>query len=316
MLNHLGIRWHLTKHAISIHASGEDAVDSQGLTGWLSDVLGYPILDLAVYAGSNSPRRKITALAIAEGGNPDVIVKIADTELGADAIRQEAEALQAIAESSLAGHAPRLIAQGSWNRYVVQIQEAISGDGRAQMPHLTGVHFEFLAGLSRLDRTRIPCRETRIWRDLKLRTAGMPLQPASSTARLALDRVFSPTFADLPVTCHRTHGDFAPWNIKLHRGRLLAYDWADSQSAGLALSDLFHFLFRQASLVGPWRGAQSLLRSMMRSASTLVGMAALPETHIRPALLLWALQEYVKQSSSHMEEVVGRIVGVQNWLRD
>ena len=311
VLNCLGVKRHLAKHAIALCAQNEVACENQSLMRWLSERVGYRVVDLAVYAGSDSPRRKITALAIADDGNADVVVKIADTELGADAVRQESEALQAIASSPLSGHAPRLIAQGSWNRYIVQVQEAISGDGRAQMPHLTGAHFEFLAGLSKMDRTTLPCRETRIWRDLNLWASSQGSLTASSTIGVALKRVLSSEFADLPVLCHWTHGDFTPWNIRMRGGRLLVYDWEDGESDGLAYSDLFHFLFRQASLVGPWPGARTLVRAMNDAASRLSVLSG-TDCDATTVLTVWCLKEYMSNPKDNLVGLVSQVSRIVN----
>ena len=92
---------------------------------WLSERLGYEILDLAVYAGSNGPRRKITALAIADNAREDVVVKIADTQLGSEAITQESEALLTLARSDLSCQVPYVITEDKWNGYHVQVQQAV-----------------------------------------------------------------------------------------------------------------------------------------------------------------------------------------------
>lgn len=45
------------------------------------------------------------------------------------------------------------------------------------------------------------------------------------------------------------HGDFAPWNIKVHRGTWTVLDWERGELSGLPLWDWLHFLVQPAILV-------------------------------------------------------------------
>ena len=71
------------------------------------------------------------------------------------------------------------------------------------------------------------------------------------------------------MICHRTHGDFAPWNIRTGTDGLKIIDWEDSDLAGVVYTDVFHFVFRQASLVGPWIGGREVFEQMRQSAVVL-----------------------------------------------
>jgi len=46
-----------------------------------------------------------------------------------------------------------------------------------------------------------------------------------------------------------THGDFAPWNVKVSRGQWTVLDWERGELAGVPGWDWFHFVMQPAVLV-------------------------------------------------------------------
>jgi len=308
-LSCLGVQAHLMKHTISLYARSEKRFEDMGLVRWLSEQLGYPVIDLVIFAGE-SPRRKITALAVAAKRNNDVVVKIADTELGAQAIKQESNALHVVAASSLAGQAPKVIAEGQCGSYCVQLQEEVVGSTRKQIARLTKSHLEFLSKLSTIDRKIMPIKETRTWRNIKALAEATSSKTLPRHIHIALQKVLSDESAGVPVVCHRTHGDFAPWNIKVNNGKLFAYDWEDSLSDGLALTDIFHFLYRQASLVGPRPGPVRLIGNIRKSISLLGEEYSYPNFDYSFTLLAWMLHEYLTHPTAFLIELFKFVLGM------
>jgi len=51
------------------------------------------------------------------------------------------------------------------------------------------------------------------------------------------------------VPCGLTHGDFAPWNTKIHNGKLLVFDWESASSGWPTAWDAFHFRVQTACLI-------------------------------------------------------------------
>ncbi len=306
-LSSLGIEQHLTKRTVSLHARHEGILDKGGLIEWISSKLGYSILDLVVHTGSESPRRKMTALAIAGQQGKDVLVRIADTELGADAIRQESRALRAIGASDLSGQVPEMIAEGRWNNYFVQLQEGMSYPAKRQITHLTGSHLVFLSRLSRMDRKLMYFNKTWIWNRLRTWAETNRLADVPCSVRNLLHAILSGDLAGKLVVCHRTHGDFAPWNIKACDGRLFVLDWEDSLPDGLALTDAFHFLYRQASLVGPWPGAIQMVRRMHRAVAALCRPEGPQIAERKTYLQIWMLHEYMHYASDRIVEMCDQL---------
>lgn len=308
-LSLLGIKAHLAKRTVGLYARTQAALQQGSLTEWLSGQLGYRIVDLVIYAGSESPRRKITALGIAQRGNPDVVIKIADTDAGTEAIAQETQALQALVASDLAAQVPRLLLEADWNGYRIQVQGALPHGGSRQESRLTDSHLAFLSSLSRIGRRTMPLRQTRMWQHVKAWAKTTPTEAMPDAIRALMHRILSDACGDVCIVCHRTHGDFAPWNVTTHRGKLFVYDWEDSLPDGLALTDAFHFLFRQASLVGPWPGARALAGAMAdvaRRVSHLSGAVC----HDGIASAAWCLTEGISNPSPRLAELAAELTSL------
>jgi len=92
-LSKLGMTWHLTGRCITIATRG----NRQTLLDRLSQGLGCDVKDIVIYTGSDLPHRKITVLPIIEDGPCDIMIKLADTPAGAQAIQREIDALDALA---------------------------------------------------------------------------------------------------------------------------------------------------------------------------------------------------------------------------
>lgn len=281
-LSDLGVSRHLGMPGVRI--GRRDGV-SKGTTlaQWLSLQIGRPINDIVVYTGSDEAHRKITALAIGPADTADIVVKLADTEAAAHAIDREDEAIHVMAMSSLVGCAPRPICAGTWGGYRVAAQSILRG--RASELVLTDEHMAWLGRMSRIEAKQLPLSSSKLWKATHdLRRGDL----ADELAELdALD-------GKMLMACHMTHGDFAPWNLQ-RRGKLvLAVDWEDADQSGLACTDAFHFLFRTASSVGPWRGGQ-VMAAQMRFAGAQLGATA---QQINAVMRLWLAHEAWSQPGS------------------
>ena len=300
-MSRFGVKSHLMKNTISLYTAEEDVFSAGGIINWISKQVGYEIVDLVVYCGSESERRKITALAIAKDGNDDVVVKIADTQSGVEAIKQETEALRDIAKSPLADYAPEVIAEGACGSYYLQIQEKLSTGG-SQASTLTDAHIDFLKELSRISRRECLLRETSIWQKLRDRLEKHDTVPSEVAS--VVRYVFSEEVANTKVCSHRSHGDFAPWNISMRSGSCLVYDWEDSLGDAMAFSDLFHFVYRQAALVGPWPGGWSIVGQVSEYVVRLAERSGVSADNIELSLSVWSLHEYMNHPCKEIEEIL------------
>jgi len=308
-----GCKAHLKKGSLVVATRDLDSHREETLGGYFSRRLGYPIKDFAVYAGSDTSRRKITALAVAAGKQPDLVVKISDTAQGAEAIRQETEALRALAASPLADQVPKLVVEdGKWNGYTIQVQSAAPRCSSKQIRRLTDQHIEFLAELATMGRTVQPLQSTKTWWKLLAMIDKTNMVSLRESVLQAIDLVQSKEYAKTDVVCHFVHGDFAPWNIRRSDGRIFVMDWEESETEGLWLSDLFHFICRQASLVGPWAGASPVIQSFSNAVARLRAEAHYPEFDWRETCLVWALYEYLVRPTANLHEVLAFLLKMRS----
>ena len=303
-LSRLGFKFHLTRNTVSIFFASEKISGGNNLTDWISEKVGYGVSDLVVYAGSESERRKITALAVAENGGEDVVVKIADSAAGAEAIRQESDVLRDIGKTTLKGYVPKLISEGFYEKYYIQIQETLSSGG-CQISSLTDMHLDFLSELSKVGRRTYLLKETSAWQKIKCQIQDIDIDDLPIEVANVANYILSDKIANMEICCHRIHGDFAPWNIRIKKNKLFVFDWEDSIENGLIVTDIFHFIVRQAMLVGPWPGTEKIAKSIQENCSEVAKRAHFPfKQNYLVALNVCLLQEYFKEPSYKLEQIL------------
>lgn len=278
-LSRFGVTRHLTRSCVTIASRGERPT----LLTHLSEQLGRRIDDLTIYTGCEQAHRKLTVLPHYRDGSSDVVIKLADTRAGVRAIQQEIEALDAVKLPCV----PRTILCDSWGGYVMSVQNHMATGPGVCGQQMTDEHFKFLVAMAQMHPVLRPVGQTALWRSVAdSNAAGLP----DSVAQL-LHRVMSGDTRRL-VMCHRTHGDFAPWNTRVTGGGLSVIDWEDSDAAGMAFTDAIHFIFRQAAKVGPWAGGAQVLERMRQAAMELASRTGLPADHLDLTMALWLLREY------------------------
>lgn len=299
-LSQLGITLHLRRKTISVFSARKEGEGGGFLKSWISQQVGWQVEEMVIYAGSDSPARKITALCIPSNYNEQVVAKIADTEQAAEATRHEAEALSLLSRSGLAKSVPKLLVVSDLGPYVVQLQTCLAKGGRRSRT-LSKPHFDFLSELSQINKKSIPLGQSVEWQNV-CRVATTPESGEFPEAVVRLASRFVDNRTDTVfVDCHMTHGDFTSWNIICEYSSILVYDWEDWKPLGLPFQDLFHFLYRQALLVGPWPGASGLLKTMKDAALKLAREANIG-FDVNCAMKLWCIKEHSTKPNQNIVE--------------
>ena len=303
-LNSIGITFHLRRVTVAFY-SIESQMDHAGsLRDCVSQMIGWPVDEMVVYGGSESPASKISALALSADCHSQVVVKIGDTDEASAAIRNESATLSILAQSPLASVVPVLIAEHEWGPYSIQVQSYLPKRSR-QCKSLTNAHMDFLSELSHIDRRRLPIHRTKEWRIIsELPNSPVRKDVPGSIWHLA-SRILDCGIGEAPVECHMIHGDFTPWNIIYEDGCIFVYDWEDSSPVGVPLQDAFHFVYRQAALVGPWR-VKSVLR-LMREVGTALTRKSEIRCDIDYILGIWCVKEYIRRPSQQITELAAEL---------
>ena len=309
-LSSIGITAHLRRKTVTFFTISRQIESKSSVKRWISGRAGWPVNDMVVYAGSETESRKITALATSYDCRNSIVAKIADTPLAADSIKQESTALRALYNSSLAPLVPTLIDEGMYGSYRIQLQSYLPQAGR-QYQYLSNAHIKFLSDLSRINRTRIRFYSTTEWPIVKAIAIHRMVDKSIDPIRQIATSLLASGIADIFIDCHMTHGDFSPWNIIYRNNFILAFDWEDSQPLGFPFQDLFHFIFRQASLVGPWPGATVIMRFMRDAASRLAHSSAIA-CHVDHALRVWCINEFIAKPSTRLMELAEELARIGN----
>lgn len=304
-LSSIGITAHLRRRTVEFFSRGSRLNGEGSLKEWISKRTGWSVAEMVVYAGSESLARKITVLGISSDYHEQIVAKMADTDRGSAAIKQESAALRALAQSPLSGSVPALIAEGEYGPYAIQLQSCLPKD-YGQRGTLSIEHMRFLSTLSEINRASIPIHGTAAWHVFSdvVNSSGAGRLP-EAIIRIA-SRLQNTGIIDRIVDCHMTHGDFAPWNIICKDNAILAYDWEDSSLSGFPFHDIFHFIYRHASLVGPWPGSASILK-MMRDAAASLSLLSDIRCDIHDSLAVWCLAEYVRKPNSRLLELTNEL---------
>ena len=133
--------------------------------------------------------------------------------------------------------------------------------------HLGPLHWNALNELARTWSSAITIKLLPQWQQMQeqlntWKEEGSGRIPANLVKKLErLSRHINP---NMIIPASASHGDFTPWNIFVHQDNIGLIDWELSQTVAPCLTDMFHFLYQQTSLVD--RGDYQLLEKRIASA--------------------------------------------------
>jgi len=229
-----------------------------GLTALVTNVTGERSPAFAMLLGMPGKYRKLTIQVMRGKGETLGYIKLGLTKPAGDHVRREARMLEDL--SALCPQLPRVLYAGEWQNSYMLFQSPLKG--RPGPSHLTAAHVEFLEKLASIRYVNKPGLRVveeagARWKELTWRCDWRWQQlgnAALAAARRDLEHV--------TVPCGFWHGDFAPWNTRVHNGQLAAFDW-ESCEAGMPIGwDTFHFSVQVASLLKKrWRNKFDLASS-------------------------------------------------------
>lgn len=215
-----------------LHATGR----GESIEDHLSTVLSREVV-VSVGLGSARANRKPILHAITPGGEPLAFAKVGDTATARELIAEEAAALGALAERSFETFTvPRVLHHGEWRGLTLLVLTplptgAVSFRSRREAPveamrELTGATI------------RRPLTAGGFWR----RFGGVALADPDQRERFA-DAVarIGEVYGEDEIDFGAWHGDWAPWNMAWHHGRVQLWDWERFDPDVPAGLDLLHY---------------------------------------------------------------------------
>jgi hypothetical protein len=199
---------------------------------FLGEVAGASAPNFAMLAGNpNTPGQRGIFLVFNENGTPAAVVKAGAGDVAAALIAHEREFLQS-ASKAVPG-IPRVRACFTEDRIAAFAIDFFPGDSPNAHDFLNA-HKVLTSWINPDDQVRI-C-DLSVWKRL-LSGAGASLSPMARE------------LGGRSICTAIYHGDFAPWNIRVHRGNWTILDWERGESRGMPLWDLLHFVIQPAILV-------------------------------------------------------------------
>jgi hypothetical protein len=274
---------------------------TQSLRGFLREILGRADFVLALASGTPGHYRKATIQAMSCDGDVLAYAKVSDTLQAIELLRQEARLLNRLERlNSLYGKTPRLLGFQERDGTTILVQSSPEPGVREGPTKLEESHVRFLLDVFSLTvdhqsfaesqalarvRRRIEHLErhmSSVWRDRLSKALGISLT----------------TLKPLSLPLGLCHGDFAPWNTCVNRGRLFVFDWEYGHEYGPPFWDLFHFVTQHGILVKK-RSGHSLVNALLHPKGTLGNSFAVYanalglDLKLLPALLTFFLCDVV-----------------------
>lgn len=225
-------------------------------------------LALSSGAPEGARNRKASVAVIDRAGRLRCFLKIAQSDLARGLLKHEQSVLRSLDE--LPGGrppAPRLLSAGQIDGSYVTAQTPLPG-GPPPVA-LKPAHLRFLRGL--MSRECAVVANTELVRSLSARISGLP-EPRPLLAA-AFERVM-PFLESLRLPIGIMHGDFAPWNLRHHRGQIAAFDWEYGRLHAPAGLDEIHYRLQVGYLLENWtveRAIESSCGAPLQSCPPGVG---------------------------------------------
>lgn len=254
------------------------------LVDHLAGVLGGR-LHAAIGIRPPDPHHKPTLQLFDDRGRPRGYAKIGWNDATRSMVRAEAAALRGLPrDGGDLPDAPRLLGEVGWGDLAVTVVEpmpaGVRGLRRPEEPRIAA-----MLAVARRGGAPGPVRPLRgspFLADLTARAAvaGGPVRDAV-TALAARDGEVALEFGDW-------HGDWVPWNLGTHRGRLIAWDWENGGTDRPVGFDLAHQGFQTALSLGgrPAAGAAEQMRALLDRQGPAVGLDAAGRRLVGDAYLI------------------------------
>ena len=206
----------------------------------------------AIQIGTAGPYQKASVLITSAHGEGLAFAKVAMAQSADCRVTTEARWLKDLADvRGVADQVPRLVAEGvtrNGRRYLV----TTLAPGTGQSGTLTSAHARFLEALGRARLETLRFSASPCFRNVECMLARLE-SCADAEARAMLREALRECTAYLagwngPFVI--AQGDFAPWNIRVHRDAIFVFDWEYARAGANPLADVLNFLLMPRAVSG------------------------------------------------------------------
>ena len=213
----------------------------------VAQLTGRPDVCFAVTFGTPSGYRKLTITAMLPDGEPVAFVKVPMATEAIARVEHEGEMLQALSRTALVNCIPRVLFRGEWNGQTVLCISA--GPAEASSMRFGAGHRAFLEKLWSVQPAARDGESLVSEVAARLTAAMGPHTESAMPAGEALERVRL-KLKGVKISCGLSHGDFAPWNLRMGEKGMFAFDWEAAECDQPTLWDIAHFDTQLVTLLG------------------------------------------------------------------
>ncbi len=199
----------------------------------------------ALLHGGTYESSRLTAQVMRPDGEILGYLKFPFTPDQADRIRHETHSLQRLwSFVDLRRHIPQVLFAGEQGGLYLAFFSPLPG--KTGPTDITSAHEQMLSSLRNADPVEVPGSVLvedvyRSWDEVHGEVSSELLRQRDAVLKICSDNI-----GRVPIRCGISHGDFAPWNTRIHDGRLAAFDWEASCWNAPAQWDVFHFYIQVA----------------------------------------------------------------------
>jgi hypothetical protein len=263
-----------------------DRTRSATLLGHLEQQLGERMY-AAIAIGPPRQNRKPIVQLLSDDGRTIAFAKVGVSDVTRDLVRRESAALQQVSSGSVPSLVvPEVLHSGAWRDLEVVVLSALppaSGERVSPARRLAAMQ-EVASVAGRRDAAYGSCSyRARLMAELD---RPGPLADRLRTVAAQLDS----SAADQTISFGAWHGDWAPWNMAAHEGRVMLWDWERFETDAPAGFDALHFelqklirvdgLAPRVAVAELCRGGADLLRPFDGPVESAELVVALYLTHI------------------------------------
>jgi hypothetical protein len=221
----------------------------------LREVLGRRDLHVAVNIGTVRINRKPVMQVLTDTGEVVAYAKLGWDALTRGLVSNEAAILGRWSRTNASTFdVPSLIFAGQWRGMELLVTSPVSRapgfSGRRDLK-LPIAETNAVANLAGLEHTTLT--ESAYFTALRDRAAGLEGTRAEVLAQIL--GTLAERWGASPLAFGAWHGDWAPWNMAWHRGRLFVWDWERSHQHVPVGFDALHYFFQVARTRGAGVGA-------------------------------------------------------------
>jgi hypothetical protein len=280
----------LRRRLLFVAMRESDAMPIGAVKANVCALLPEPNLNFAMYLGTEDVNRKTVVLPLG-ASDPRTILKVGISPKARQSLKGEADALKSLWDMPIAHNVPKLVGLVESCEMLTLFQEY-----RVRRPASKRTFDEavvgFLARLSNINRRSRPL--INVLEEIVPNNFDFNRFKETKVLHAVWRRLHFLADAGMMVWEHRSHGDFAPWNCSWTEQGLFVFDWEESQTQDLALSDAFYYVVAPALYVArepdPVRTVQNALNFALRVAFD----GEFKEADLKVYLALWILQHFDK----------------------